>query len=57
MLAADGLYMHFPEIDIGDLATFRGWYDRVTHLFFDEQHSFRNIEVRDMRSGVPSSVI
>jgi hypothetical protein len=47
MLADDGLYMHFPEADIGDLAAFRGWYDRVAHLFFDEKHSIRNLEVRD----------
>lgn len=46
MLATDGLFMHFPEVDIGDLAAFRGWYDRVTHLFFDEKHSIRRIEVR-----------
>jgi hypothetical protein len=47
MLTDDGLHMHFPDVDIRDFATFRGWYDRVTHLFFDEKHSFRNIEVRD----------
>ena len=46
MLADDGLYMHFPEVDIRDLAAFRGWYDRVTRLFFDEQHSIRSIDVR-----------
>jgi hypothetical protein len=46
MLADDGLYMRFPEVEIGDLAAFRGWYDRVTHLFFDEKHSIRSIEVR-----------
>jgi hypothetical protein len=56
MLADDGLHMHFPEVDIRDLATFRGWYDRVTHLFFDERHSIRNIEVHDRATAGQADV-
>lgn len=39
MLAEDGLRMQFPDGDIRDLASFKKWYDRVTNLFFDENHN------------------
>src|SRR5947207_1129865 len=45
MLSKDGLHMHFPDGDIGDSAAFGKWYERVTHLFFDEQHTILTIEV------------
>ena len=45
VLAEDGLSMHFPDGDLRDVAAFKIWYDRVTHLFFDEHHTIRSIEV------------
>ena len=45
LLAVDGLRMHFPDAEIRDLTGFQKWYDRVTHLFYDEQHTIRGVEV------------
>jgi hypothetical protein len=45
LLAVDGLRMHFPDAEIRDAAGFQKWYDRVTHLFVDEQHTIRGVEV------------
>jgi hypothetical protein len=45
MLADHSLLMHFPEADIRDFAAFKKWYDRVTHIFFDEHHTIRNVQV------------
>ena len=38
-LAAEGLRMVFPDGDITDLASFKTWYDRVTNIFFDNNHT------------------
>lgn len=38
LLADDGLNMQFPDGDIRDYDSFKQWYDRVTNLFFDENH-------------------
>ncbi len=39
LLAEKGLSMQFPDGDIHDQASFKKWYDRVTNLFFDENHN------------------
>ena len=36
--------MIFPDGDIHDLASFKVWYDRVTNLFFDENHLVQTVE-------------
>jgi len=38
MLADTDLVMTFPDGDITDHASFKVWYDRVTNIFFDENH-------------------
>lgn len=43
-LADDGLNMQFPDGDIRDYASFKRWYDRVTHLFFDEIHNVHSVQ-------------
>jgi hypothetical protein len=43
LLADDGLSMQFPDGDISDLASFKTWYDRVTNLFFDENHYVQSV--------------
>jgi hypothetical protein len=43
LLADDGLSMHFPDGDIRDFDSFRTWYDRVTNLFFDENHYVKSV--------------
>ena len=42
-LADDGLNMQFPDGDIRDYSSFKRWYDRVTHLFFDEIHTVHSV--------------
>jgi len=46
LLAEKDLRMQFPDGDIRDQATFKQWYDRVTHLFFDENHNVVSAEPR-----------
>jgi hypothetical protein len=45
LLAADGLKMAFPDGDISDPASFKVWYDRVTNLFFDENHFVNEVKI------------
>jgi hypothetical protein len=42
-LADDGLRMQFPDGDITDTASFKTWYERVTNLFFDENHYVQTV--------------
>ncbi|HEX8433952.1 hypothetical protein [Archangium sp.] len=44
-LAERGLHMRFPDGDIRDFDSFKRWYERVTHLFFDENHSINDLVV------------
>ena len=46
LLSDDQLQMHFPDGDIQDFVTFRKWYERVTNLFFDEEHVILKLEVQ-----------
>jgi len=45
-LADDGLNMLFPDGDIRDFNSFKTWYDRVTNLFFDENHYVQTVAMR-----------
>lgn len=44
LLADQGLNVQFPDGDIRDAASFKQWYDRVTNLFFDENHNVQTVE-------------
>jgi hypothetical protein len=44
LLAEKGLTMTFPDGDIRDYQTFKTWYDRVTNLFFDENHYVQTVK-------------
>ena len=44
MLADRDLNVQFPDGDIHDMASFKTWYDRVTNLFFDENHNVVSVE-------------
>jgi hypothetical protein len=46
LLADQGLNMQFPDGDIRDYDSFKKWYDRVTHLFFDENHNVQSVEAQ-----------
>jgi len=45
-LADRELHMQFPDGDIRDFATFKKWYDRVTNIFFDENHNVQSVKAR-----------
>lgn len=45
-LVADGAVLHFPEGTLHGLDAFRGWYETVTHTFFDEIHTVTDVDVR-----------
>lgn len=44
-LADEGLNMQFPDGDIRNFDSFKKWYDRVTNLFFDENHYVQTVDV------------
>ncbi|TDQ46893.1 nuclear transport factor 2 family protein [Actinorugispora endophytica] len=44
-LVDDGLEMRFPEGVSRGHAGFKEWYERVTTLFFDEEHTVRSVDV------------
>ena len=46
MVAADGLECYWPEGPTFGADEFKGWYDRVTHTFFDEVHTMKELESR-----------
>ncbi len=46
LLADQGLNMQFPDGDIRDYASFKQWYDRVTNLFFDENHYVQTVDAK-----------
>jgi len=46
MLADRDLNVQFPDGDIRDHAGFKKWYDRVTNLFFDENHVVQSVEAQ-----------
>jgi len=44
MLADTDLNVKFPDGDIHDFDSFKQWYDRVTNLFFDENHNVQSVQ-------------
>lgn len=42
-LADRNLHVQFPDGDIRDFDSFKKWYDRVTNLFFDENHTVQSV--------------
>lgn len=45
MVAKDGLEMYWPEGPTFGVDEFKGWYDRVTHTFFDEIHTMKTLDI------------
>jgi hypothetical protein len=45
MVAANGLECYWPEGPTFGVDEFKGWYDKVTHLFFDEVHTLKTLEI------------
>ncbi len=44
MLATEGLTMVFPEATLHGIDDFKGWYRDVTHRFFDEIHTVKQVD-------------
>jgi hypothetical protein len=44
-LDPDDLVLNFPEGTFHGIDGFRGWYDAVTHRFFDEAHRLDSVQV------------
>jgi hypothetical protein len=45
MLAEEGLKMVFPEATVEGFEGFKGWYERVIGIFFDEVHTLKKVDV------------
>jgi len=45
-LADKGLNVQFPDGNITDMGSFKTWYDRVTNLFFDENHYVQTVDAK-----------
>lgn len=51
LLAEEGLEMRFPEATLRGLEEFRGWYERVISIFFDEVHTLKKVEPKPLPDG------
>jgi SnoaL-like domain len=54
MLIDEGLEMRFPETTARGYSGFRDWYQAVTHRFFDEVHTLREVTVT---GGTPDAAV
>jgi len=45
-LADKDLKMQFPDGDIWDYDSFKKWYNRVTNIFFDENHYVKDLKAK-----------
>jgi hypothetical protein len=54
LLAEEGLEMVFPEATVYGFEGFKGWYARVINIFFDENHTVK--EVKLTAPGSPATV-
>lgn len=46
MIAPNELEMHLPEGILHGAEGFTGWYDTVTHKFFDEVHTMKKLDIQ-----------
>jgi hypothetical protein len=45
LLAEEGLEMVFPEGTVQGHAGFEGWFERVIRIFFDEEHTVKEVKI------------
>lgn len=57
LLADRDLNMQFPDGDIRDFTTFKKWYDRVTNLFFDENHNVQSVKANIKGTEADAEVV
>lgn len=51
MLAEEGLKMVFPEATVEGFEGFKGWYERVITIFFDEVHTVKEATLTPKEGG------
>lgn len=57
LLADEDVEMQFPEATLRGTADFQQWYERVTHLFFDEVHTLKRVDVEATDEGMLVKVV
>lgn len=57
MLAEGGLEMVLPETTLHGLEDFKGWYERVIGIFFNETHTLKEVNVTRRGEQVDAKVI
>jgi len=50
LLADEGLEMVFPEATVKGFEGFKGWYERVISIFFDEVHTLKEVKPTSVSS-------
>ncbi|MBE9062267.1 hypothetical protein [cf. Phormidesmis sp. LEGE 11477] len=53
-LAEEGVEMSFPEATVYGFDGFKGWYEKVIGIFFDEVHTVKSVTLEDQNQ--PSKV-
>jgi hypothetical protein len=56
-LADDGLEMVFPETTAHGCSGFRDWYAAVTHRFFNEVHTLREVTITATGPGTAEATV
>jgi len=56
-LAEEGLEMRFPEATVYGFEGFKGWYQRVIGIFFDEVHTLKQVNATFSGDQVDVKVI
>ncbi|MBP5977057.1 MAG: hypothetical protein KME46_22855 [Brasilonema angustatum HA4187-MV1] len=56
-LAEEGLEMRFPEVTVRGFDGFKGWYERVIGIFFDEVHTLKQVKVTPSGDKVDVKVV
>jgi hypothetical protein len=57
LLAEEELEMEFPEGTLRGVREFKGWYDRVTNIFFDEVHTLKRVKCEPQQDGALVQVV
>ena len=51
LLAEDNVEMRFPEVTVTGFDGFKGWYEKVVRIFFDEVHTLKKVEPKPISNG------
>lgn len=51
LLAEENVEMRFPEVTVTGFEGFKGWYEKVVRMFFDEVHTLKKVEPKPISNG------